>query len=147
MEKIHGMQKAFKEAKFVYLITTSKEGEKRTRPMTNFNKSPYEPMWFPTFTDTTFTDTRKIRDIRHNPLATISFPAKKWNSWYNIEGEADEASRKEVQEKWKWWILEWVPKKERKPLLYDKSLTGRSIIWINPVKAELTQKDLGSRLE
>ena len=141
MEKIEGMQKAFKEAKFVFLITTNEEGETRTRPMTNFNESPYESMWFPTFTDT-----RKIRDIRHNSLVTISFPADERHTWYNIEGQAHEASRKEVQEKWKWWILEWVPRKEKKPLLHDNSLTGKSIIWIKPIKAERAKKQLESRL-
>jgi hypothetical protein len=80
-------------------------------------------------------------------MVTISFPAEERNNWYNIEGKADEASRKEVQEKWKWWILEWVPRKERKPLLHDNSLTGRSIIWIKPTRAERAQKQLGSRLQ
>ena len=133
MKKLKGMLKAFNESKFVYLTTTSKEDKKRTRPMTNFNKSPYKPMWFPSFKDT-----RKIRDIRYNSLVTISFPAKEWNTWYKIEGEASEASWEEVKEKWKWWLLEWVPEKERKPLLYDNPFTDRSIIWVKPIKSVLS---------
>ncbi len=129
MENIVGMQEAFKESKFVYFTTINKEGEKNSRPMTNFNESPYEPMWFPSFKET-----KKIYDIRNNPNVVISFPTKEPNTWYKIEGEASEAPWEEVKEKWKWWLLEWVPESERKPLLYDDPFTDRSIIWVKPVK-------------
>jgi hypothetical protein len=37
MNRLDGMLEAFKEAKQVYLTTTSPIGETRMRPMTNFN--------------------------------------------------------------------------------------------------------------
>jgi general stress protein 26 len=132
MENIVGMQEAFKESKLVYLTTINKEGEKNSRPMTNYNESPYEPMWFPSFKET-----KKINDIRNNPKVVISFPAEKPNTWYKVEGEASEAPWEEVKENWKWWLLEWVPESERKPLQYDDPFTDRSIIWVKPVKGVL----------
>ncbi len=52
MNKIEGMHKAFREAKQVFLTTTSTEGVSKTRAMTNFNDSPYESMWYPSFKNT-----------------------------------------------------------------------------------------------
>ena len=134
MEKIEGMLEWFAESKFLYLSTINKEGNKNTRPMINFNKTPYEPMWFPSFKET-----RKIYDIRHNSQVIISFPAKEPNTWYEIEGEAREAPWEEVKEKWKWWLLEWIPDSKRKPLLHDDPSTDRSIIWVEPKKATLSE--------
>ena len=133
MEKIEGMKKSFNESKFVYFSTTSKEGEKNTRPMTNFNESPYEVMWFPSYKET-----KKIHDIRNNSLVTISFPAKEPNTWFQIEAEASEGSWEDVKKKWKWWLLEWIPENEKKPSLEDNPFRDRSIIWIKPIKAVLS---------
>ena len=130
------MQKAFQGAKLVYITSTSKIGDKHTRPMTNFNTSPYEPMWFPSFKYT-----RKMDDIKNNSQVTISFPTKEIDTWFKINGNASEASWEEVQEKWKWWFLEWVPEKDKKPLHYDDPFLDRSIIWVKPVKAWISDSD------
>jgi general stress protein 26 len=130
MEEIYGMLEAFRGAKLVYLTTTGKTGGKHTRPMTNFNTSPYESMWFPSFKNT-----RKIEDIKHNSNVTISFPTKEVNTWFKINGEASEASREEVLQKWRWWFLEWIPESDKKPLHYDDPFLDRSVIWVKPVKA------------
>jgi len=47
MNEIKGMAEAFKEARVVYL-TTFRDGEVRSRQMTNLNEDPYRMMWFPT---------------------------------------------------------------------------------------------------
>jgi general stress protein 26 len=61
MNEIKGMAEAFKEARVVYL-TTFRDGEVRSRQMTNLNEDPYRMMWFPTYRDT-----RKVEDIGKNP--------------------------------------------------------------------------------
>jgi general stress protein 26 len=104
MNKIEGMHKAFREAKQVFLTTTSTEGVSKTRAMTNFNDSPYEAMWYPSFKNT-----QKIKDIAHNPEVVISFPGNERDKWYRVKGSAKLATWEEVQESWKWWYLEWVP--------------------------------------
>ena len=75
------------KSKNVFLTITSKNGEKKTRPMTNYNDSPYEDMWFPSFKDT-----RKVKDIESNSKVTISFPADEENTLYKVEGIARFAS-------------------------------------------------------
>jgi len=132
MNKLEGMQKAFNESKQVFLTTTNKEGETRRRAMTNYNESPYEPMWFPSFKDT-----QKIRDIENNPEVIISFHAEATGKWYKVKGHASLAPWEEVKKSWKWWFLEWVPEVERKnhELKYDDPFTDRSIIWVKPKEA------------
>jgi general stress protein 26 len=134
MDKIDGMHEAFREAKQVFLTTTSKEGVSKTRAMTNYNDSPYESMWYPSFKDT-----QKIRDIADNPEVVISFPGNERNKWYRVKGTARLASWEEVQESWKWWYLEWVPEEDRGKyeLFYDDPFIDRAIIWIDPLEAEI----------
>jgi general stress protein 26 len=134
MEKIEGMHEAFREAKQVFLTTTSKEGVSKTRAMTNYNDSPYESMWYPSFKDT-----QKIRDIADNPEVVISFPGKKRYKWYRVKGTARLAPWEEVQESWKWWYLEWVPEEDRGKyeLKFDDPFIDRTIIWIDPLEAEI----------
>jgi general stress protein 26 len=134
MDRVEGMHEAFREAKQVFLKTTSKEGVSKTRAMTNYNDSPYESMWYPSFKDT-----QKIRDITDNPEVVISFPGIERNKWYRVKGTARLASWDEVQESWTWWYLEWVPEKDRGKyeLRYDDPFTDRTIIWIDPFEAEL----------
>jgi general stress protein 26 len=134
MNKIEGMHKAFREAKQVFLTTTSTEGVSKTRAMTNFNDSPYEAMWYPSFKNT-----QKIKDIAHNPEVVISFPGNERDKWYRVKGSAKLATWEEVQESWKWWYLEWVPEEDRGKyeLKYDGPFTDRVIIWIDPLEAEL----------
>lgn len=132
MNKLEGMHEAFKEAKQVFLTTTSKEGVTKTRAMTNYNDSPYEPMWFPSFKDT-----QKIQDIGANPVVVISFPAEEPGKWYRVTGKARLAPWEEVKKIWKWWFLEWIPEEDRKDrmLMYDDPFTDRSLIWIKPTEA------------
>ena len=129
------MLEAFKESKQVFLTTTSKDGVKSTRPMTNYNKSPYVSMWYPSFKAT-----QKIKDVTENPEAVIRFPAEEENKWFHVQGNARLAPWEEVKESWKWWYLEWVPEKDRNKyeLHYDDPFIDRSIIWIDPVKSEIS---------
>lgn len=135
MKNIEGMLEAFKESKQVFLTTTSKDGVKSTRPMTNYNKSPYEPIWFPSFKGT-----QKIMDVTENPEVVVSFPSEEENKWFRVYGSARLAPWDEVKESWVWWYLEWVPEKDRNKyeLHYDDPFIDRSIIWIDPVKSEIS---------
>ena len=132
MKQIEGLQKAFKESKQVFLTTSNKNGESKTRAMTNYNDSPYEPMWYPSFLDT-----QKVKHIKENPEVIISFPTDEQGKWYKIKGEARLAPWEEVSKNWKWWYLEWVPEEDRSKfeLHYDDPFTNRTIIWIEPIEA------------
>jgi general stress protein 26 len=130
MEKIEGMIEVFQRSKQVFLTTTNKNGEIKTRPMTNYNDSPYEDMWFPSFKDT-----RKVKDIESNSKVTISFPSDEENKWYKVEGTARLAPWEEVKKMWRWWLLEWVPEEDRRPVSYDDPFLDRAIIKVNPEKA------------
>ncbi|MHA1938509.1 MAG: pyridoxamine 5'-phosphate oxidase family protein [Candidatus Thorarchaeota archaeon] len=134
MYKIEGMHEAFRESKQVFLTTTSKEGISKTRAMTNYNDSPYKSMWYPSFKDT-----QKVKDIDDNPEVVISFPGNEKGKWYRVKGIAKLATWEEVQESWKWWYLEWVPEEDRGKyeLKHDGPFTDRTIIWIDPLEAEL----------
>jgi general stress protein 26 len=132
MNKLKGMLEAFKESKQVLLTTKSPDGETRTRAMTNFNNSPYEPMWF-----ASFKETHKVEDIKANPKVVVSFPAKEEGKWYRIKGEARLAKWEEVRTMWRWWLLEWLPEEDRRPLRYDDPFLDRSIIWVEPIEATI----------
>jgi general stress protein 26 len=131
MKKLEGMLEAFKEAKLVFL-TTSSNNKTHTRPMTNYNESPYISMWFPSFRDT-----KKIDDIKTNPSVVVSFPAKKEGMWFRVNGKAKLAPWEEVKEMWRWWLLDWLPEEKRRPLQYDNPFLDRAIIWIEPIEATL----------
>jgi general stress protein 26 len=104
MKKIRGLEDSFKNAKVVYMITFGKKGEEHSRPMTNFNDSPYDTMWFPTYTDT-----RKVRDIKNNDKTLILFPSETEKEFYEITGRSEFEDPEVVKEKWKWWYLYWNP--------------------------------------
>ena len=61
MREIEGLVESFKEAKMVYL-TTFRDGEERSRQMTNFNEDPYDVIWFPSDMKS-----RKVEDIKRAP--------------------------------------------------------------------------------
>ena len=72
MEKIPGLENAFKKSKVVFMTTYDGANE-RTRKMTNYNDSLDGTIWFPTERDT-----RKIKDIEKtirfyspSPLRTV----------------------------------------------------------------------------
>jgi len=132
MNELYGMLQAFKESKQVFLTTTDSDGEKHTRPMTNYNESPYKEMWFPSFKDT-----QKIKDIQANNEVIISFPAEEEGKWYRVKGIARLAPWEEVREMWKWWLLEWLPDEDKRPLRYDNPFMDRSIIWVKPIDADI----------
>ena len=132
MKEIKGMDEAFKNAKQIFLMTMSPEGEKNVRPMTNYNDSPYQDMWFPSFRDT-----RKIEDIEANKEVVISFPSVDEGKWYRVKGIARLAPWEEVRKMWRWWLLEWLPEEDRRPLRYDNPFMDRSIIWVKPKEAEV----------
>ena len=134
MEKLPGMLEAFKEARQVFLTTTDDEGNQNIRAMTNFNQSPYEPMWF-----ASFRDTNKIKDISANSEVVVSFPAEEENMWFRIIGSAKLAPWEEVRDMWKWWYLEWVPEEKRQmfELQYDNPFIDRSVIWVKPIRTEI----------
>ena len=69
MENIEGLKAGFAKAKVVTLTTYGIDGEKHERPMVNINKNPYGSMDF-----TTYKNTRKVEDIRHNSEVSIKFP-------------------------------------------------------------------------
>ena len=102
--------------------------------MTNYNQSPYEPMWF-----ASFLVTRKVEEIKGNPEVVVSFPAEEVGKWYRVKGKAHLAPWEEVRKNWKWWYLEWVPSEEREKftLHYDNPFTDRTIIWVNPYMFEI----------
>jgi general stress protein 26 len=132
MNKLDGMIDAFKEAKQVFLTTVNSKGESHIRPMTNFNDSPYQRMWFPSFKET-----RKIDDIKENPVVTVSFPAAEQGQWYKVKGKAKLASWDEVRKLWRWWLLEWLPEKDRQPLRYDDPFQDRAVIFMDPIEAQI----------
>ena len=99
MEKIPGLEEAFRNAKVVFM-TTYDGNKERTRQMTNYNDDLDGVIWFPTEKDT-----RKVKDIEKNKKVLLTFPAKKRGEYYEIEGEASFASDDEVMEKWEWWWL------------------------------------------
>ncbi len=104
MKKIRGLEESFQNAKVVYMITFGEKGEDHSRPMTNFNDSPYDTMWFPTYTDT-----QKVRDIKNNDKTLILFPSETEKEFYEITGRSEFEDSEVVKEKWQWWYLYWNP--------------------------------------
>ena len=134
MNELEGMKEAFRESKQIFFTTTNKSGESHTRPMTNYNESPYQPMWFPSFLET-----QKVEDVKANSDVVISFPTDERGKWYRIKGNAKLAPWEEVHDKWKWWYLDWLPEEEREKHMfrYDNSFTDRTIIWVDPIEATI----------
>jgi len=133
LEIIYGMKDRFKEAKLVYLTTFDEEGKKRHRPMTNYNDDPYNTMWFPTFKRT-----RKVEHILRNPKVLVTFASEKVEDFYEIDGEAELASDVAVDEKWKWWLLSWLPDEEHDyRFTSDAPFRNRAIINVQPKSARI----------
>ena len=136
MNRIEGMKAEFENAKLVYLTTFTEKGERRSRAMTNFNKDPYDVIWFPTFRDT-----NKVEDIKKNPRAVVTFPSSREGEFYEVEGRAEFGNDKTVQEKWKWWYLSWLPDGEHHiRLTTDAPITNRVIILVHPETARLVKQ-------
>jgi general stress protein 26 len=134
MEKIPGLEEAFKKAKVVFMTTFS-DNEEHTRQMTNFNENLQGIIWFPTERDT-----QKVEDIRNDDKVLITFPAEKRGQYFEIEGKAALASEQEVLEKWQWWWLYWHPAQKDRFWFPRERDERRVIINIKPVKAKLVKK-------
>ena len=91
MDKIPGLEAAFKGAKVIFMTTFDGDKE-NTRQMTNYNEGPYGTIWFPTERDT-----KKVRDIEKDSRVLLTFPAENKGEFYEITGEASFASE-DVQE-------------------------------------------------
>ena len=134
MNRIEGLEEAFKNAKVVFLSTFDGEIE-NTRQMTNFNDTPYEDMWFPTEHRT-----RKVKDIQKNPRTLVTFPAEKEGEYYEIEGEAKLADKDFVELNWRWWYLYWRPSQKKRFWFTPLSDDRRAIITVKPVKARIVKR-------
>ena len=124
--------KSFKQAKLVFMITYGKNNERHSRPMTNINENPYSKMWFPSFTNN-----RKVNDLKQNPKTLILFPDENKTLFYEIEGHATLASKDIVDEKWFWWYLYWHPEQAER-FWFDpvQMHPERCIIDVNPVSVK-----------
>lgn len=104
MNKLPGLEEAFRDAKVVWLTTFDEKGDEVDRQMTNYNEDPYAEMWFPTWRDT-----RKVRHLKRRPDAFLTFPAEEEDRFYRIQGTVRLADEETTYEKWRWWYLSWVP--------------------------------------
>ena len=134
MNKLPGIDEAFKKAKVVFM-TTYKGNEERTRQMTNYNEKLGDVIWFPTEKDT-----RKVDDIKKNDKILITFPAGKRGEYFEVEGTASFASDQEVLEKWEWWWLYWHPAQKDRFWFPREKDERRVIINIEPKEARLVKR-------
>ena len=134
MEHIPGLEEAFKKSKVVFM-TTFYGDQENTRQMTNFNDNPYTQFWFPTERDT-----KKVRDIKSNPKVLITFPSGKRGEFFEIEGEASFADKREIEEKWEWWWLYWHPSQKDRFWFPPSKDDRRVLINIQPKKTHIIKK-------
>ncbi len=133
MDKVAGLEDAFKKAKVIFMTTY---GEKEnSRQMTNYNVNPYGTMWFPTERDT-----QKVKDIEKNNAITLTFPGANRGEYYEIKGEASFASDEEVIAKWEWWWLYWHPAQRDRFWFPREHDERRVIINVMPVEAKLVKR-------
>jgi general stress protein 26 len=135
MNKIEGLVESFKEARMVYL-TTFRDGEERSRQMTNFNEDPYDVIWFPSDMKS-----RKVEDIKDDPKVLITFPAQNKGEYYEITGRAEIADEEATTRMWRWWYLYWHPsQKKRFWMPGGVGTPERAIINVHPESARLMKK-------
>ena len=135
MNVIEGMFEDFKQARVVYL-TTLRDGEERSRPMTNFNEDPYSIMVH------TYRGTRKVDDINENQKLLFTFPSSKEGEYYEIEGRAECEDEGETSEKWKWRYLHWHPVQNRRFWFpRGTNYPDRMIINVYPKSVRVVKKD------
>lgn len=114
MKTSEGLTEDFSNARVVYLTTMSKSGKMSSRPMTNFNRDPYNVVYFPSFKNT-----KKVSEIEANDRVFITFPCSKKDEFCEIEGRAEVVEGDLVEEKWQWWYLFWHP--EMSAYFWDSS--------------------------
>ena len=135
MNEIEGLVESFKEARMVYL-TTFRDGEERSRQMTNFNDDPYGVIWFPSEMKS-----RKIEDIKDDPKVLITFPAQIKGKYYEITGKAEIADEEVTARKWRWWYLYWHPAQKKRFWMPGGAWTPkRAIIDVHPESARLVKE-------
>lgn len=134
MNEIEGMAEAFKDAKVVYL-TTYKDGEERSRPMTNLNDDPYRMMYFPTYRDT-----RKVEDIERDTNVLITFPGSNEGEYYEVRGRAEFEDERIAAEKWTWWWLYWHPSQRSRFWFTGGVHPDRVIINVHPESARVVER-------
>jgi general stress protein 26 len=136
LKEVPGIREAFKRSRSVILTTYNAEGERHSRPMINYNEDPYKDIKF-----YTFTETRKVRDIKERSEAVISFPSEQEGKVYRIKGSAKLADDKMVSNEWEWWYLFYHPEKKPEWQLsgYGSYTDHRAIIIIQPDTASLEE--------
>ena len=134
MREIEGLAESFKEARMVYL-TTFRDGEERSRQMTNFNEDPYGVIWFPSDMKS-----RKIEDIKDDSKVLITFPAQKKGEYYEITGRAELADEGVTAEKWRWWYLYWHPTQKKRFWMPGTGTPERAIINVHPESVRLVKE-------
>ena len=136
MEELLGLQESLKKARVILLTTYTENGEEHIRQMTNTNENPYTMMWF-----TTYTNTRKVEDVKKNPRVLLTVPATKRGEFYEIEGNAELEKQEVVEEKWSWWYLYWWPEQsDRFWFRRDGQHPDWAIINVHPISARLVKK-------
>lgn len=131
------MVEQFRKSRLVYMVTFGRKNEPHSRPMTNFNEDPYEKMWFPTFTDT-----RKVDDLKLDSKTLIVFPDEDGERFYEVEGHSTFASKQVVDEKWVWWYLYWHPEQENRFWFSPSTMhPERCIIEVHPVSVKTLSLD------
>jgi general stress protein 26 len=136
MDKLPGLTENFKRARVVFLTTFTEKGEEHSRKMTNLNEDPYAKIWFPTHTNT-----RKVKEVKSNPRALITFPAAKEGEYYEIEGKAEVETGEEVENKWFWWYLYWRPEQRNRFWFPSRERHPEwAMINIHPNSARLVKK-------
>ena len=134
MDKIPGLDMAFKSAKVIFMTTFDGDRD-NTRQMTNYNEDPYGTIWFPTEKDT-----KKVKDIGKDQRVLLTFPAEEKGEFYEVTGEASFASKEEVLSKWEGGGLYWHPAQRNRFWFPREHDERRGIINVKPVSAKLVKK-------
>jgi len=58
---------------------------------------------------------------------------------YEISGRANFAPRSEVNERWEWWFLYWIPTRSDIAIRTDEPVADRVIINVHPENANKTK--------
>ena len=127
------------DAVYCALITIDEEGQPNARTMQHFPPQEDLVIWFGTNRNS-----RKVEDIRNNPVATVYFEDGP-NGYLSLKGTAELVD--DPVEKENWWMESWeafYPDKESMYILikfvpheleivsYRDNLTGDKLTWKAP---------------
>ena len=136
MDKLPGLAENFKRSRVVFLTTFTEKGEEHSRKMTNLNEDPYAKIWFPTYTNT-----RKVKEVKTTPRALVTFPSAMEGEYYEIEGRAEVETGEEVEKKWFWWYLYWRPEQKNRFWFPSRERHPEwAMIILHPASARLVRK-------